>query len=98
MTNSSRSLNELRRKRCQKRQKAHSGVSYSPLNKHRLVNLLEGYIDETGLCHKTHELAYRQKFLQSYRKAVWSMMGRWLLEGPPRVRGPNTTGLTWPDT
>src|SRR4029453_11050929 len=30
--------------------------------------------------------------------AVWAMMGRWLLEGPPRVRGPNTAGLTWPDT
>jgi hypothetical protein len=30
--------------------------------------------------------------------AFWAMMGRWLLEGPPRVRGPNTAGLTWPDT
>src|SRR5262245_51665411 len=50
MTNRSRSFNEPRRKRCQKRQKAPSGVSYSQLNTHRLVNWLEGYRDETGLC------------------------------------------------
>ena len=35
-----------------KRQKARSGVSYSHLNKHCLINLLEGYIDETGLWHR----------------------------------------------
>ena len=31
------------------RQKARLGVSYSHLNKHRLINSLEGWIDETGL-------------------------------------------------
>src|SRR5262245_53131733 len=29
---------------------------------------------------------------------VWAMMGRQLLQGPPRVGGPNAAGLTWPDT
>jgi len=47
-----RSLNEPRRKRCQMRQKARLGVSYSHLNKHRLINSLEGWIDETGLWHR----------------------------------------------
>ena len=47
-----RPLNETYGKRCQKRQKAPPGVSYSHLNKHRLINSLEGYIDETGLCHR----------------------------------------------
>jgi NAD(P)-dependent dehydrogenase (short-subunit alcohol dehydrogenase family) len=47
-----RSLNGTLRKCCQKRQKARSGVSYSHLNKHCLINLLEGFIDETGLWHR----------------------------------------------
>src|SRR5262245_7245268 len=47
-----RSLNEPRRKRCQMRQKARLGVSYSHLNKHRLINSLEGWINETGLWHR----------------------------------------------
>ena len=46
------SLNEPWRKRCQMRQKARLGVSYSHLNKHRLINSLEGWIDETGLSHR----------------------------------------------
>src|SRR5215510_13132084 len=47
-----RSLNEPRGKRCQMRQKARLGVSYSHLNKHRLINALEGWIDETCLSHR----------------------------------------------
>ena len=47
-----RPLNETLGKVLFQRRKPPSGVSFSHLNKHRLINSLEEYIDETGLCRE----------------------------------------------
>ena len=56
LTNSIRSLHETQRKCCHKRLKASPDVSDCRLNKHRLINSLERYIDETALCHENTQL------------------------------------------
>src|SRR5262245_57041554 len=51
-----RPLNETLRKCCQKRLKASPDVLDCRLNKHRLINSLEGLIDETGLRHENTQI------------------------------------------
>src|SRR4029450_2187588 len=48
----SRPVNETLGRVLFQRRKPPSGVSFSHLNKHRLINSLEEYIDEPGLCRE----------------------------------------------
>src|SRR5262245_29344778 len=57
--NSIRPLNETRGKELVLRRKPPSGVSFSHLSKHRLINALAAEINETDILVKTHRRAYR---------------------------------------
>src|SRR5262252_3113362 len=54
-----RPLNETRDKELVQRRKSPSGVSFSHLSKHRLINALAAEINETDILVKTHRRAYR---------------------------------------
>jgi hypothetical protein len=72
------------------RQKARLGVSYSHLNKHRLINSLEGWIDETGLWHRNTRTGLPPKIS---RLLPGSDNGRLLAQGErhfTRVSRPST--------
>jgi hypothetical protein len=67
-----RPLNETLQKCCQKRLKAPPDVSDCRLTKHRLINSLGTFVNEIRLGRGgPPQAVFRQKFLQSYRKARW---------------------------